>query len=614
MCGITGWINLTKNLEQYKQDLINMTDTLANRGPDAQGFYIHENLLLGHRRLVVVDPENGKQPMIKTIGDRKYVIVYNGELYNTEDIKSVLKLKGYTFQGHSDTEVLLTSYIEWGPECVNYLNGIFAFGLWDEYNKIFFIARDRMGVKPLFYSYFDNNLIFGSELKAILKHPFIKAEIDEQGICEIFGLGPARTPGCGVFKGISELRPAHTLIIDQNGLKVKRYWQLQSHEHPDDLDTTTEKVYELLTDSIKRQLVSDVPVCAFLSGGLDSSTLSHFAAKTFRAEGKDTLNTFSIDYTDNSKYFKSSDFTPNFDTPYINLMSKEIGSIHHNFVINIPELVESLKEAMIARDLPGMADVDSSLYLFCKEIKRHATVGLSGECADEIFGGYPWFFREDSLTSNTFPWSLALNERDNILSKGLREKLHLKDYINERYYNTLSEVPVLSSDTPQDARIREIFYLNLTWFMTTLLDRKDRMSMANGLEVRVPFCDHRIVEYVWNIPWSIKTVNGMEKGILRRALEKDLPNQILTRKKSPYPKTHNPLYTSMVSKIFEEILDDKNSPILQLVDFEVVSQIAKSGGTSFGRPWFGQLMTGPQLIAYLIQINMWLKEYKIEIK
>ncbi|WP_333870233.1 asparagine synthase (glutamine-hydrolyzing) [Desulforamulus putei] len=614
MCGIAGWVDREIQLPRDRVLLEAMTATLSNRGPDAEGYWYSSRAALGHRRLSVVDPAGGAQPMVRTQGDKTYVIVYNGELYNTPELRRQLEYRGYIFRGHSDTEVLLTSYIEWGPACVEKFNGIFAFGIWSEAEQSLFMARDRMGVKPLFYARRGNAFIFGSELKALLAHPLVKPEVAADGLAEIFALGPARTPGHGVFKDVYELRPGYSLMFKDDTLSIRRYWSLVSRPHEDDLYTTVNKVRELLEDSISRQLVADVPVCTFLSGGLDSSSLSAFAADAYKKQGLGPLHTYSVDYVDNDRYFKASAFQPNADAPWVKRMSDFLGSQHHYVFLDTPKLVESLKIAMLARDLPGMADVDASLYLFCREIKKGATVALSGECADEVFGGYPWFHREEDLNANTFPWSQSIRERTLLLSPELAHTIKPEDYAAARYRETLAEVPKLPGEDPLEARRREMFYLNMVWFMQTLLDRKDRMSMATGLEVRVPFCDHRLVEYVWNVPWFMKNFNGREKGLLRLALAGVLPEDVLERRKSPYPKTHNPAYLSAVRNLLLNILNEPSSPMLQLINVDAVRSMAQFTDDGFSRPWFGQLMTGPQLFAYLYQVNAWLKAYNVVIK
>ena len=614
MCGIAGWIDWEADLKQRKAIITDMTELMNHRGPDASGYWLSECAALGHRRLSVVDPEGGGQPMIRQIGEKVFVVTYNGELYNTPDIKNELEELGHTFYTKSDTEVLLMSYIEWGSDCVKKFNGIYAFGIWDESEQSLFLARDRLGVKPLFYAPRKKSLLFGSEIKAILAHPYVEPVVETEGLAEIFFIGPARTSGHGIFKDIFELKPGHFLIFNRDGIKIKKYWSLESHPHTDDIDTTSISIRELFKDSVERQLVADVPVCTFLSGGLDSSAITAYAIEAFKKQGINELHTYSIDYVGNDKYFKPNDFQPNSDSFWIKRVSDFLGTEHHYITVDIPELTDALTDALRAKDLPGMADVDSSLLLFCREVKKNATVALSGECADEIFGGYPWFHREDLFNAKTFPWSLAINERKSVVNEELFKHIDAQEYVDYRYNQSLKEVPILEGENAEEARRRELFYLNINWFMSNLLERKDRMSMATGLEVRVPFCDHRLVEYVWNIPWSIKAHNNREKGILRQALKGILPNDVLERKKSPYPKTHSPDYLDGVSRWLTDILENNNSPIHNVVNTELIKGMLKSKELEFKRPWFGQLMNTAQLYAYLIQINIWLSEYKIRIK
>ena len=427
--------------------------------------------------------------------------------------------------------------------------------------------------------------------------------------------GPAHTPGVGVFKNIHELKPAHFLLFNKSGVHIEKYWKLETKEHKDSFGKTCETIKYLLEDSISNQLVSDVPICAMLSGGLDSSIITAYASNYYKSKNMPKLNTFSVDYVDNDKNFVKSDFQPNSDNYYIDIMRKKFDTNHHEVIIDTPELAEALEDAMVARDFPGMADVDSSMLLFCKHISKEAKVAVSGECSDEIFAGYPWFFREDALNSNTFPWSIAISERQKLLNPDISKEIDLKEYIDYRYNESLKKVDILDTDSKETAEKRKISYLTLNWFMQTLLDRSDKMAMQNGLELRVPFCDYRIVEYMWNIPWEIKALNGREKGLLRYVVRDLLPEEIVDRKKSPYPKTHNPTYLSAVKTKLKKIMYDKNSPINNLLNREYIMDIIETDGKAFTRPWFGQLMTGPQLMAYLCQVNMWLEKYnpKIEI-
>lgn len=613
MCGFVGFANLKENISS-KTNIYNMNESIAKRGPDEDGYYYEEHVCLGHKRLIVIDPNGGKQPMSAMCENNLYTIVYNGQLYNTRELRAELEENGFTFDSYSDTEVLLKSFIFWKHDVVKKLNGIFAFAIWDSSKNELFLARDHFGVKPLFYTLHNNTLIFASEIKALFKYPGIEPKLDEQSIAELFGIGPARTAGIGIFKDIYEIKPAHFCVFNDSGLHTERYWKLVSKPHYDSLGKTCEKVRFLLEDSINRQLISDVPLCTFLSGGLDSSIITLYAANYCKKHNLPPLNTYSVDYVDNDKNFVKTDFQPNSDNYYINLMTQKLNTNHHTIMLDTPELASALEDAMIARDFPGMADVDSSLLLFCKNVKDHATVSLTGECADEIFGGYPWFFRADALNSNTFPWSIAINERQNLLNPEIASKVHLKNYIDYRYQESLDEVDILDEDSMETAEKRRISHLTLNWFMQTLLDRSDRMAMYSGFELRVPFCDYRLAEYVWNIPWEMKALKGREKGLLRYVMKGILPDEIVDRKKSPYPKTWNPTYLATVKGMLTKIMNDKNAPINNLLNRKYILEILETDGKAFTRPWFGQLMTGPQLMAYLCQVNMWLEKYQPKIE
>lgn len=612
MCGFVGFSNLNENIAS-KNNIYSMNESITKRGPDEDGYYYEEHICLGHKRLIVVDPEGGKQPMSAMNNSNLYTIVYNGQLYNTKELRDELEKNGFEFNTYSDTEVILKSFIFWKYDVPKKLNGIFSFAIWDSTKKELFLARDHFGVKPLFYTLHNNTLIFASEIKAIFKYPGITPKLNEESIAELFGIGPARTAGNGIFKDIYEIKPAHFAVFNESGLHLNRYWKLTSKQHYDSLGETCEKVKFLLEDSISRQLVSDVPLCTFLSGGLDSSIITLYASNYCKRHNLEPLNTYSVDYVDNDKNFQKTDFQPNSDNYYIDLMTKKLGTIHHTITLDTPELANALEDAMIARDFPGMADVDSSLLLLCKNVKEEATVSLTGECADEIFGGYPWFFRDDALNSKTFPWSIAVTERQNLLNSEISSKVNLKNYIDYRYHESLSEVDILDEDSMETAEKRRISHLTLNWFMQTLLDRSDRMAMYSGFELRVPFCDYRLAEYVWNIPWEMKALNGREKGLLRYVMKDLLPEEIVERKKSPYPKTWNPTYLATVKEMLTKIMNDKNAPINNLLNKSYILEILETNGTAFKRPWFGQLMTGPQLMAYLCQVNMWLERYQPEI-
>ena len=606
MCGIAGYVDLVH--PQTQEIGMQMLKKLTPRGPDAEGVYLSPCACLVHRRLTIIDPAGGKQPMSLQAGET-YTLVYNGELYNTEELRSELISLGHTFQGHSDTEVLLHGLVEWGRDCLPRLNGIFAFALWNEQTKTLLLARDPMGVKPLFFSVTPSGFVFASELKAMLCHPDVPPEVDEEGLNQLFFLGPAKTPGSGVFRRISEILPGQWGQYSPDGYRDGFYWKLAAREHTDNLDQTLEKTRFLLEDAGRRQLVSDVPLCCFLSGGLDSSLLSMLAAKEYAKEGR-TLTTFSVDYQDNAQYFQKSLFQPNSDSAYISQMAEFLHSDHRQVILDNTQLFAALPDAVKARDLPGMADIDSSLLLFCREIRRDFAVAVSGECADELFGGYPWYHRREILFADTFPWSRSLTLRRNVLKPDLLP--HGEEYVRQQYLDTIALADKLPEESAEDSRMREMFMLNLRWFMQTLLDRKDRMSMACGLEVRVPFCDKRITEYAYNMPWHFKALGGREKGIVRQAFTDALPEEIVWRKKSPYPKTWNPIYLELTRCALRKVLADETSPLLPFLNTEFLNGLLEDPA-SITEPWYGQLMQAPQIFAYLVQLDCWMREYQVKI-
>ena len=614
MSGIVGIVNYKKDISNEYPMIRNMTKTLIRRGPDEDGLFFSKHVNLGHRILNVIETENEKQPMTCVFDSNMYTIIYDGKIYNTEELICELKESGFKFKGHSDTEILLKGYICWGKELCKKLNGVFGFAIWDNKKEELFIARDHFGIKPLYYTFLGDDFVFASEIKAILEYKKAEAILSETGIQELFGVGPAHTVGTTPFKNIYELEPAHFMVLNKDDVIKKEYWKLETKQHTDNLEKTCEKIRFLIKDSVEKQMKSGIQIGTLLSGGLDSSIITKYASDFYKEKYGEKLKTFSVDYIDQEKNFVKNDFQPNTDNYYIDFMVNSLKTEHKKIILDTPELFKELKAAMIARDFPGMADVDSSYLLFFKHLKSDIKVALSGECSDEIFGGYPWYFREDALKSDTFPWSLAIEERQKLLNPEIGKKVNLREYIDYRYKKSLEKVESLKSDSQANQISRSLIYLTSNWFMQTLLDRTDRMCMYNGFEVRVPFCDYRLVEYAWNIPWEMKAYESREKGLLRYAMKDILPEEIVYRKKSPYPKTHNPNYTKKVKESLLKIIEDNESPINKLLNRNYILEIIETEGKTFSRPWFGQLMTGPQLMAYLIQVNMWLELYNPKIE
>ncbi len=605
MCAIAGILGLPFDAKI----LDTMLRTMLHRGPDGTGSYMERECCLLHSRLAIIDLEGGAQPMALQWAGEEYVITYNGELYNTQELRDQLIVLGHVFATNSDTEVVLRAYAQWKDSCLDKFNGIFAFGVWEKRQKRLFLARDRIGVKPLFYTMYAGGMLFSSEIKTILAYPGFPRQLDREGAAQIILMGPGRIPGSGVFKNIFELMPGSCGYYSEGKWNWRRYWKLRDREHRDSFDETVECVRYLVTDAIQRQMVSDVPLGTFLSGGLDSSLISAICAGAIREKGG-VLDTFSVDYENNDQYFVPGKFQPNSDGSFIRLMQNALGSNHHWTVLTPDNLISELENATVARDLPGMADVDFSLLAFCRKIRHHVKMALSGECADEIFGGYPWYRDPEVRAFNGFPWAQNTKQRASFLNCDIANKIDPEEYVNEQYLQTIRDCDILPGLSPQEKRMKEMVNLNQNWFMQTLLDRKDRMSMACGLEVRVPFCDYRIAEYLYGVPWEFKDYKNKEKGLLRCAMEGILPDEVLWRKKSPYPKTYDPGYFSAVSEKLRRLLERKDAPIYAVVDRAALSKLLES---DFVWPWYGQLMKQPQTIAYMLQINFWLERYKVTI-
>lgn len=602
MCSISGVLSFSSKVDKDKA--IKMSEVLSHRGPDSKGVFDDLNAVLCHNRLAVIDISLGKQPMSATVNDRQYTIVYNGEIYNCDELRQKLTSLGIKFKTNCDTEVVLYSYIVFGEKCVDLLNGIFAFCIYEKNKKRAFLARDPFGVKPLYY-YIDNDtLLFASEVKGILAHPDVKSEIDDEGLYQLIYMTPVTTNGSGVFKSVKELCAGQCGYFDKEGLKIKTYWSLSANEHHLSREQTVEQTRQLLFNSVKSQLVSDVPLCTFLSGGLDSSVVSAMAKSE-----KDDLCTYSFEYEGNKQSFESSLFQPQRDDEFAQLCADFLHTNHTVLTAPTKVVADNLVNATIARDLPGQADIDSSLLYFCSQIRKKHTVALSGECADEIFGGYPWFYREEMLNRDFFPWIHQPEIRASLFKDSFIDKKKGYEYAKDIYVQCRNACPTLESDSKSMKTSRIASYLSQKFFMQNLLERKDRMSMYSSLEVRVPFADKKLVQFVFDVPWEIKFENEVEKALLRNAAVGLLPDQILYRKKSPYPKTHNKQYYKLVLDMLNQSLNDNQSFLNKVINKEVLSDMLKNENAT----WFGQLMALPQLIAWLIQMDVFFTAYKIKI-
>jgi asparagine synthase (glutamine-hydrolysing) len=609
MCGITGWVSFGRDLRQEKEVLDAMTETMACRGPDARGTVLERHAALGHRRLAVIDLAGGAQPMTVHTGQGDVTLVYSGEVYNYVELREELIQRGERFTTASDTEVVLRGYLCWGPELAERLNGMFAFAIWDARDEKLVMIRDRMGVKPLYFHRTPDGVLFGSEQKAILANPLAKRTVDTDGLREV--LSYAFTPGHAIWADIQQVEPGTVVTVDAAGVRERTYWRLETRPHTDDVETTVGHVHELLSDIVRRQLVADVPRCLLLSGGLDSGGLTALAAAHL---GSEPVPTFAVDFTGQTENFRPDELRDAPDGPFIHDVVRHVGSDHTDIVLDSKALADPdiRRAALIARDAPiGAGDMDFSVYLLFKAIRQKSTVALSGESADELFGGYRHMHIPFIQQARAFPWiavSVGPFDKD---ATGLRPQLlaqlELEKYRLDKYDSAVAEVQRLDSEDDFEYRMRVMVYLHLTRFMRYLLDRKDRMSMAVGLEVRVPFCDHRLMEYVYNVPWSMKTFDGREKSLLRGAVKDLLPESVAWRPKSPYPSTQDPYYLQELQNQGKELLARGNHDVFELIDRSWLQ------GATQGEPAAMDRLTRLGLERTL-DLGVWLDEYHPELQ
>lgn len=540
-----------------------------------------------------------------------YSVLYDGEIYNREEIIEELVSRGDYFNTDEEEEVLLKAYLAWGGDLFYKFEGVFSVAIYNLESGKLFLARDPIGAKSLFYSVVKDGIVFGNNVGYILKTKRVKPEVTYEGISELMTLGPSRRQSSAVFRNICVLEPGSFLEYDGDRVCISKYDDFEALEFDETFENTVTNVREMVVDSILKQFPHNLNVCTLLSGGLDSSIVTAVVSDAVRQSGG-KLNTFSVDYEGNETFFKANDFQPNSDNEWIRKMVSFLDTNHTTFKLTSLELVESLHSAMVSRGFPGMGDIDTSLLKFCEKMKVFADVGMGGECADEVFGGYPWFHRNALMESDFFPWIRSVRERREFINEEIRNSVDGVKLAREIYYDEVKKAPVLMSDSEHERRIREIGYLTYRWFLPVLLERQDKMAGKSNFRIRAPFCNFKLMKYVYNIPWDYKARDEMEKGLLRTAFREFLPSEVVTRKKSPYPKTFNPSYRELVSRELSHIIENPTSPLLDVIDVNRVRSLIFEN-ESESRPWFGQLMRGPQVMAFFIQMNDWLKEFKVSI-
>lgn len=605
MAGIAGWIDRGRNLQSEQAVLERMIDALSHRGPGRIGLFTSPRAALAHRGIARLESE---QPLVLANGSARFVLVFDGAIDNVDELRRELESLGHSFAGDSQAEIVLRGHLAWGRELPPRLGGAFAYAIWDEADEELLLVRDRLGLKPLHYVLREGALLFGSEPKALFAHPSIAPELDEDGIAELFAFQFARTPGRTAYRGLNEIVPAHWLSFGPKGVRTERYWQLRSTQHTDDLETTTKTVRRLFEESVRRRLPRGERACTLLSGGLDSSAITAVAAK--HAPRPNSIDAYAVEMQGAAEWFVATDVQPDLDSVWAQRTADALGISYRVLTLDAQAVLDAFFEPIVARDLPSFGEMDASLYLLCREIKKDHDVVLSGESADELFGGYPFFFDEEAVQADIFPWlvkTIAYKPGE-YLRPELRDRIRPEERLREAYAKALAEMPETSGLSAEERRMREVFYLVLSRFLPNLLDRKDRMSMAWGLQARMPFSDHRLHEYLWNVPWEMKAHRGREKGILRKALTGLLPDDVLWRKKSGYPSMHDPAFTRSVQLRLRERLDNPSSPIRALID---VAKVREDLERSAASPSAGGLGGSAHLFSHLLQIDEWLARYRV---
>lgn len=555
MCGICGIYNFNKNMPISREILDSMNKLLTHRGPDGEGIYIDQFIGLGHRRLSIIDLTKGKQPI--TNEDNTVWLTYNGEIYNYKELKKDLEEKGHRFVTNCDTEVVVHSYEEYGVECVSRFNGMFAFAIWDNKKELVLLARDRMGVKPLYYTICEGNLIFASEIKAILAHPIVKREVEINSVPEYL-FCTALLNGNTMFKNIQSLQAGNILIFKDKSKYISQYWDIkvgEENEMCSSFEEYKDKTFSLIKDSVKLRMMSDVPFGSLLSGGLDSSLISALATK--HVSGK--LSTFSMEYGKNDKLSKL-----NSDTEYARVMADAFATKHKDFIFEPEDYRENLEKVIWHVEKP-VEFTTPSLYLLYKELKKDVTVVLSGEGADELFGGYFFFLKEAENKSITeFPWAPYFKEVSSLLEPEIAKQTNFKEKINTTIFD------MMNRSNSKDY-LNKVLYLFLKLYLLEMLERQDKTSMAWSVESRVPFLDYRLVEYAASIPSRYKMKGETEKFILKEIGREFLPEGVVNRKKKPFPFPVDPKSVYNQKNIANELVQSGNSKIASYFNKKAVN-------------------------------------------
>lgn len=508
--------------------------------------------------------------------------------------------------GRDATEALvaLEAYRRWGEDYPGRIEGPVVTCVMDADEDLLILSRDRMGEKPVFYVHKGGSVAFSDHPDALLKAARVEPVADADGLRELFGLGPARTPGRTFYRDMLALEPGCVLVVRGEQAEARRYWRIEDRIHGESIEDTVARTRELLEQCVAE--VAPLRPAVMLSGGLDSTALTALLHQI-----NPDLRSFSVDYQDNDRDFRSNAFRPELDAPYVREAVQAYGTQHRTVTLTQQELAASLGRAVSLRGFPGMADIDTSLLLFSEQIVRYDGHVVSGECGDEVFGGYPWFRGEAALDG--FPWSGSLALRESLLLPEVREKLKLAEYVGDTFNDRRKRADPGGEYPERERRLRTMQRLCFEYFMPNLQERAVRMCEGVGLDVLTPLCDERLAEYVYNVPWDVKFMDGQEKGLFRAAVADLLPEKLLRRTKSPYPKTCSPEFSCILRSMALRMAADREAPIFRLLDRNRVIELAQSDLNPIDTPWFGQLMAGPQMLGFLWQVNHWMRERNVRV-
>jgi asparagine synthase (glutamine-hydrolysing) len=586
MGGVAGWVDWERDLTRSPDVITAMTDALAHRGPDGGGTWTERHVALAQR--------DAPPPVVPADGG-DVVVAYDGELTNRRRLREELRRAGRRLRTGGDAELVAQAYLCWGALCVERLEGAFAFAVWDGRRRELVLVRDRLGVRPLYFWSYGSGIVFGSEPKALLAHPLFEPELDSEGVAELFGLWPYHTPGHGLLRGLEELRPGTLRWVRRGGTVPGTYWRLTGRPHEDDAAMTARTVRRLLTDAVADRLGTGTPVCALLSGEVGPAGVTALAARTLAGTGRGPVTAVSVDVTGVEP--------PAGDAALARLVADHLGANHKEILVDVSELAGPGDAPLRAWDLPVLDEGDALRYLFLREVRGQAPVALSGVGADEVFCGYEWFRAGYPMPAH-FPWTPDGSGGASVLNALTLREIRLDEYVADRYAQAVAAVPVPPGETGLARRARQAAYLTLTQHLPVELARLDRLGRAAGLEVRLPFADHRLVEYAWHLPAAVNAWGGLDKGVLRRAVSDLLPWPVISGRPHRYPSA--PGYALRAAA--RALTTDLTSPLRPLLDPEKVNALADRATPD------RYAAGGRSALAGLVAIDAWLRAYRVRFR